>query len=80
MSKAHAIMPDPYDVALEEALHERGLHKATYVAGLEQENLQLRKLLIASKPYLPQYLKTQIAVFIDDVHEKDHKRPPEHGQ
>lgn len=58
----NAILPDTYDMALQQALAERGFKKAAYVAGIEQENLELRRLLRRLLPFAPHNLQKELAL------------------
>lgn len=57
--------PDPYETALEQALHLRGLERASYVANIEHENTELRRLLIKAKPFLPPAVQNELKMFIE---------------
>jgi len=65
-----SLYPDVYELALEQALHERGLDRAHYVAAIEQENTELRRLIMKAKPFLPNALKNELKMFVES-----HERP-----
>lgn len=51
---------DAYEEMLDKALHDRGMARAQYVASLEEENTELRKMLMKAKVYLPQELRREL--------------------
>jgi len=60
-----SLYPDVYEFALEKVLHERGMDRAHYVAAIEQENTELRRLIMKAKPFLPHALKNELKMFIE---------------
>lgn len=68
--------PDNYEVALGKALHERGLRRANFIAGLETENMELRRFLLRAKPHLPANLLQELSQFFDESKAEEKAKEP----
>lgn len=56
-------IPTLEDIALSQAVHARGMQMASYVSGVERENILLRQLLLQCSPFVPVRVKSKIAAF-----------------
>lgn len=57
---------DTYELALDQALHLRGMKRATYVQAIEQDNIRLRHLLKQCAAFVPKKLLNEMDEFLGE--------------